>query len=286
MKSASLNKYQREPTISVNIDETGEIVWLKMEDYIQGVIAGEMDPQFPPEALAAQAIMARTMTIWSMETDGPPRQFHHTDACTSQNHLQVYNPKGIDDKIRQAVQSTRGLIATYRGDPVNAFFSSYSGGQTSTLEEGFPHSVDIGKTPYLASVSSPTPNAIPANIRQWRAEVPLYVVQQAAGWEAGQFTSVGIAERGQSGRVTKWQLGKVQLDGVELRSRLGFGVLKSTLVDNVWTEGDKVVFQGRGWGSGIGMDQWGAYALAEQGKKADEIARYYFQGIDLIKLWP
>ncbi len=285
LRSPRLDKYQTEPTISVFIHETGQTAWMKMDDYIAGVIAAEMDPEFPLEALAAQAITARSLTIWSMVNDGTPRQLHKTDACTSMNHLQVYDAKKIDERVRQAVQSTRGLIATYQGEPINGFFSSFSGGQTATLEESFPTSVDIGKTPYLASVPSPASPKTPENIQHWQAAIPLSSLKNVAGPKAGSVTGATIAERGPSGRATKVQIGNVQLAGAELRSRLGSSVLKSTLIDNVYTDGDKVVFVGRGWGNGVGLDQWGAYAMAEQGKRHDEIMRHYFQGVDLIKLW-
>lgn len=286
LKSPRLDKYQSEPTISVYIHETGSIAWMKMEDYIAGVIAAEMDPEFPPQALAAQAITARSLTIWSMVNDGTPRQLHHTDACTSMNHLQVYDPKKINDIVRQAVQSTRGMVATYQGEPINAFFSSFSGGQTATLEESFPTSVDIGKTPYLASVSSPAASKTPADIQRWEVSVPLSTLQQIAGTQAGSVKGATVVERGPSGRATKVQIGNVQLTGAELRSRLGTSVLKSTLIDSITTNGGKVVFMGRGWGNGVGLDQWGAYAMAEQGKTHVEIVRHYFQGVDVLKLWP
>ncbi len=285
LKSPRLDKYQTEPTISVFVHETGATVWMKMDEYIAGVIAAEMDPEFPLEALAAQAITARSITIWSMVNDGTPRQLHKTDACTSMNHLQVYNAKRINERVRQAVQVTRGLIATYQGEPINGFFSSFSGGQTATLEESFPTSVDIGKTPYLASVPSPASPKTPADIQKWQATVPLSTLQRLAGSKAGTVTGATVVERGPSGRVTKVQLGQVQLSGAELRSRLGTSVLKSTLIDSVYSSGSTVVFTGRGWGNGVGLDQWGAYAMAEQGKTHAEIIRHYFQGVDLIKLW-
>lgn len=285
LKSPRLDRYQSEPTISLYVHDTGQTIWLKMDDYIAGVIAAEMDPAFPLEALAAQAVTARSITIWSMVNGGTPRQLHKTDACTSMNHLQVYNPKRVNARVRQAVQDTRGLIATYQGEPINAFFSSFAGGQTATLEESFPTSADIGKTPYLSSVPSPASASTPDNIQKWEAAIPLSTLRRIAGSKAGSFTSVTIVARGPSGRATRVQLGNTQLTGAELRSRLGTSVLKSTLIDQIYTNGSKVVFVGRGWGNGVGLDQWGAHAMAEKGSSHEDIIRHYFQGIDILKLW-
>ncbi len=83
---------------------------MPMEEYLTGVIAGEMDPDRPLEALAAQAVCARTETLKDMQQGIGPRRIHGTDACTSPQHLQAYAPSRVNAAVRQAVAMTRGGV--------------------------------------------------------------------------------------------------------------------------------------------------------------------------------
>ena len=99
------------------------------------------------------------------------------------------------------------------------------------------------------------------------------------------FSKVSIAEKGPSGRTTVLAFDDTRVSAPDFRVALSSTDLKSTMLDAVEMQGDQVVFKGRGYGHGVGMSQWGAYKMAEEGKKAEEILSHYFQGIEIVNMW-
>jgi len=279
-------KYKSEPTISVYMHETGGVQWMKMDDYLAGVLAAEMEPDWPVEALAAQAIVARTMTLKFMEEKSGAYQYHKTDTCTASYHVQAYAPNKVNDNVRQAIEISRGKVITYQGDLIFAMYSSWSGGQTAVPNEGFVDFLtDPAQTPYLQSVPDPWDADVPADIKEWSVTVPKSELQGIAGWKAGAADAVSITEKGPSGRAVTVSIGGEAVPGPQLRTWLGTSRLRSTLITGLATEGNQVRFTGRGWGHGVGMSQWGAYGQAQAGRTHEDIIRYYFQNIDVHKLW-
>ena len=100
-----------EPTISVYMHESGEVQNMPLETYLEGVVAAEMDPTWPLEALRAQAIVARTFTLKKMEEGVPKR---NTQASTDPNEFQAYNASRVNDRVKQAVKDTRADRAVPR----------------------------------------------------------------------------------------------------------------------------------------------------------------------------
>ena len=275
-----------EPEILVYMHETGEKKKMKMEDYIAGVVAGEMKPEWPVEALAAQAILARTFTLEAIETKGgvPERG---TQASTDIKEFQAYSASSINDNVRNAVQMTRGMVATYQGKPIKAWFHASAGGITATAKEGLNY-----KDPepaYVHSVQSPDDLAT-ADIKNWsavfsKAEV-LTAIGKAGVSNVASLDSLSIGQKGPSGRVVSFTVNNgVAVPGPELRVALDSTKLKSLLLDKVEVSGDKVVFTGKGYGHGVGMSQWGANKMATEGKKPEDIVSYYFKGIAVEKRW-
>jgi stage II sporulation protein D len=130
---------------------------------------------------------------------------------------------------------------------------------------------------------------IPADEKNWTAVFSKDRVLKAVG-EIGKpledFSKISIGERGPSGRALDIKLDTVSVPAPDLRIALGSTEMKSTLLDEVRLEGDKVIFKGRGYGHGVGMSQWGAYNMAKQGKKARDIIHHYFKDIEIVKMWP
>ncbi|MGI5838815.1 MAG: SpoIID/LytB domain-containing protein [bacterium] len=274
-------KYAAEPTISVFDHASGQTKQMKLEEYLQGVVAAEMDPNWPAEALAAQAVVARTFTLRSIEDGTGARKHHNTDACTSPEHMQAYSAGKVNGAVRQAVENTRGKVLTYQGDFIHAVFHSWSGGQTATVEEGFVKLTEVEReTPYLRSFPDPWDTTVPAKYKEWTVKIPAAEVGKG-----GAAKNVAIAAKGPSGRATQVTVDGETISGPELRRRLGPTKLFSTLITSVKREGKNVVFTGRGWGHGVGMAQWGAHSQAEQGKGAVDILRFYYPGADLQQLW-
>ena len=123
-----------EPTISVCFHETGEIKSMPLETYLEGVVAAEMDPNWPLAALEAQAIVARTFTLKKLQEG--PLEGRNAQASTDPKEFQAYDASRVNDRVRQAVSNTRGKIITYRGEPIRAWFHSSSGGKTASASEG------------------------------------------------------------------------------------------------------------------------------------------------------
>ncbi|MGI5840440.1 MAG: SpoIID/LytB domain-containing protein [bacterium] len=276
-------KYKTEPTISVYRHETGGVEWMKMDDYLAGVLAAEMEPDWPVEALAAQAVVARTMTLKVIEEKSGAYQYHRTDTCTAPYHVQAYAPQKINANVREAVALSHGKVIIYQGDLIYGLYSSWSGGQTATPREGF---VDFltnpDETPYLQSVPDPWDEAVPAHLKEWSVTVPLSELRGIAGVSSG---SASIAETGPSGRAVKLSIGSKTISGPQLRTWLGTSRLRSTLITGISAEGSRVRFTGRGWGHGVGLSQWGAYGQAAEGRDHLAIIRHYFRGVDIYQLW-
>ncbi len=274
-----------EPTISVYMHETGEKKQMKMEEYVAGVVAGEMKPDWPVAALAAQAIVARTFTLEEIETKGgvPARG---TQASTDVKEFQAYSAKDVNDNVKKAVDMTRGMVATYQGKPIRTWFHASAGGITATAKEGL--NFKEAEPPYIQSVQSPDDLA-PADVQNWTVSFTKQEVMAALGKTGQNVTavdSVEIGQKGPSGRTTTLVFNKnVPVSGPDFRVAIGSTVLKSMLLDKVSMDADKVTFSGKGYGHGVGMSQWGANKMATEGKKPEDIVGYYFKGITVEKRW-
>jgi len=272
-----------EPTVSLYNHETGEKQSLKMEEYICGVVAGEMHSDWPLEALAAQAILARTFTMERLERTGGVKELHGTDVCTDENHFQAYDAAAINEDVRRAVERTRGMVATYQGKYIHAWFHSCAGGKTATAGEGLDYNQD--PTPYIKPVSDP---ACPAEFQQWQASIPLEEVGrrlEQSGVGSSQPKKVEVTRRGPSGRALVVSIDGREISGPAFRKALGPERVRSTLFERLEVAGGKLELAGRGFGHGVGMSQWGAYAMARDGRKAEAIIRHYYKGVRLERAW-
>lgn len=286
---ARVQRFQREPTISLFVNETGERRELPIEEYVAGVVAGEMWEDWPENAYAAQAILARTFTLEFMARGGT-RQLHGTDMSTDPVEAQAYNPSKITDVIRRAVQRTRGKVLTYGGRYVRAWFHAYSGGQTTTPEEGL--GLAGANAPYLRPVKLPANPLVPAEFRSWRAEFTESELRSAlarAGVDVGQVRQIRISARGPTGRVTRVEVagsgGRRTISGNALRLALGPERMRSTLVSTFQFANGRLVVAGTGSGHGVGLSQWDALLMARQGRSPEAIVQTFYPGTRLEKLW-
>lgn len=278
---------QEEPTISLYRHETGATEYIKMEEYITGVVAAEMEPTWPENALAAQAIKARTFTMENIEA-GRMQELRGTDASTDIEEFQAYDPTRINDRVRNAVSKTRGMVVTYQGRYVKAWFSACDGGIVATAEEGLGYTGE--PTPYLRAGARDNclEITVPEN-RDWEVSVPLSRVRESVrsitGRDPGAINSVLIGRTGPSGRVEQFNINGVEVSGPALRLALGSTEVRSMLLSDVSIQGGNLLLRGRGFGHGVGLCQWGANKLAQEGKSPEEIIRFYFNGVEIPKLW-
>jgi stage II sporulation protein D len=284
-KKESQYKYQ-EPEITLYDNNTGQKKKIRFEEYIAGVVAAEMEPAWPVDALSAQAVLARTFTLHKIKYEkGVPQ--HGADASTSTEEFQAYDPSRITPRVREAVKKTRGQTIRYQGKYIRAWFHSNAGGKTATAGEGLAFNKE--PTPYIKSVSDPGQKIAKADAKTWEASVPLEEVRAAvleqAGKDPGAITDAAIVKKGASGRAETVRLGDADISGSSLRLGLGPERMRSSLLDRFEVKDGMLQMAGRGFGHGVGMSQWGAHYLARQGKSYTEIIHYYFQDVSIDKIW-
>ncbi len=267
--------------VQVHRAEKNEIVELPLEEYIKGVVAAEMPAEFQLEALKAQALAARTYFFqkWN-QNPGPISDDHRIDqAYLSDDQLRVrWGGRYAEymSKINQAVNETSSMILTYEGKPIEAYFFSTSNGYTENSEDVWGKEI-----PYLRSVESSWDVISPKY--QEVKRIPLSEVHErlklvlpVAAWTGGQEAPRMVATRRSEGkRIMNLMIGDQAFSGREIREKLGLNSTHFTV--NI--EQDQMVFTTYGYGHGVGMSQWGAEALAREGKKAEEIVSYFYQGI-------
>lgn len=276
-----------EPILLLYIAEEGRIKEIPFEEYIMGVVAAEMETDWPQAALAAQAIIARTFTLQKIEEKGgvPGRGTH---ASTDIEEFQAYDASLINDNVREAVKATRGEVAVYQNRFIHGWFHAYAGPETALADEGLAFAG--GNPPYIRNVASPGVELIPEGERYWSASFALVEVQSAVhevtDTDPGDVTSVEIIEKGPSGRATIFKVNDLEVSAPPpLRLALGSTKMCSTLLSDIKIEGEEVVFSGTGYGHGVGMCQWGAKVLAERSWSPEKIIYYFFYSIEIVKMW-
>lgn len=271
---------------------TNEIEEVKLDEYLCNVVSAEMPVDYDIEALKAQAIVARTYTIYKIIHNSG--KHNGADICDSSSCCQAWiskegrferwdeNKKEENwNKISTAVNETIGKIITYNGEPINAFFHSNSGGTTE-----IPLNVWGGSGyPYLQVVETSGEDEYgqySSEIILSRTELVEKLKEEYSDIEIN-FESeddIKILEYTESGRVRTIQFGNKNLSGVETRTLLG---LRSANFD-ISFDGDNIIFSVIGYGHGVGMSQTGADALAKQGYKYEDIIKHFYIGVEIIDM--
>lgn len=272
------------PMLDVYVMDTQKVERMDLETYLMGVVAGEMKNDWPIEALKAQAILARTFTLQFLSSK--ESQHEGADISTDIEEAQAYDAGAINDSVKQAVEETRGVVMSYKGELPMAWFHANAGGATELPTVALDY--QQADPPYLSVVSSPDSDEAPDDVKNWTATFTAAEVGKAcaeAGVETGDAKTVKVGEKGKSGRAKTLIVNGKEVSGPSFRVRIGATVLKSTLIDSIDVSGGKVTFTGKGFGHGVGLSQWGAYALAKDGATAQSIISHYYQDIDYVDLW-
>ncbi len=272
------------PVLRVYDVEAKQLRDMDFEDYVAGVLAGEMRNDWPEEALAAQAILARTFALkFIAEKDS---RYEGAHISTDIEEAQAWNAAEVNDRIRRAVAETRGEVAVHRNRLINAWFHAHAGGETATAREGL--NWKGREPPYIQSTDSPDSDQAPPGDANWTATFSKAQVAQAVrtlGQEPGTVDRVEVVSRGPSNRATRLRVGRAKVPGADFRIAIGSTELKSMRLESIQMAGDQVTFRGSGYGHGVGMSQWGAFEMANRGTPARDIVQYYFNGIRIEKLW-
>jgi stage II sporulation protein D len=248
-----------------------------LEDYVASVVASEYGLEDDAGA-KAMAIVARTYGLFATQKFGP--NVDHADGTLSQ----VYEGADVvTTRARRATESTRGQVLTYDGRPIQAVYFSSSGGHTADNEDVWDAEEPL---PYLRGRPDPYDDASPHHT--WEATVSrpalLRALTRTRGRSVEGFT---LGERLAHGRLKTMNV--LHSDGsrhtmnanafrLAVNRRLEEEPLKSTWFD-ARREGDTYVFEGRGFGHGVGLSQWGAHAMATDGQSYREILNYYYTDI-------
>lgn len=276
----------REPRLRVYFHETGRVEEMDMEEYLKGVVAAEMEPAWPLAALEAQAIIARTFTLERIDADGgvPERNAH---ASTDHREFQAYNAQRVNEQVEQAVANTRGQVVVHDGRFARTWFHAYSGGQTTTPAEGLGVDAELDYLPSV--VDRELDEDIPEEVKFWTMRVPgsrlRRAVERLSGKDPGTPRTVRVSRWTDSGRAATISVNGVDVGGNALRAELGGEQFKSTMLREITVEDGAVVFQGKGYGHGVGLSQWGAKVMADRGKSAEEIVARYYRGTYIGRLW-
>ncbi len=247
-----------------------------LEEYVKGVVPAEVNSAWHPEMLKVQAIAARTYALYQHMLSAT-RDY---DVVASTQD-QVYRGRhGIDERVIQAVESTRGLVVTHHGAPIYAAFSSTAAGITEDAMNVW--SKDL---PYLKGVECPFDLESP--FYQWKASVKLGTLEKnlrQQGFAVGTISAVTPLAYSRAGRVATLRIlhssGELIVRGEDLRKAVGYTVVPSTQF-TIESVGQDVVFSGYGAGHAVGLCQWGAKELAELGYSFSSILRYYYPGTEL-----
>ena len=276
--------YEEAQPQTVRLLDGGTVITLDMTDYLTAVVLCEMPPEFEPEALKAQAVAARTFTVKRAQSS----KHENADVCSDSACCQAWKSEAAlrekfasdydacTRKARDAVEATDGEVLVYDGALIDAVYFSCSGGRTEDAVAVWGADV-----PYLRSVESYGEEAAlryssevsftPAELRSLLGDETL------AGAPEGWFGAVCYTH---GGGVDTMQIGKKSYPGTELRRLLG---LNST-VFTVSVDFNTIVFHVLGYGHRVGMSQYGANHMAQQGFDYRVILQYYYQGAEVQKI--
>ena len=272
------------PILTVYDADAGKIERMDLETYVQGVVAGEMKNDWPMEALKTQAILARTFTLKFCQDK--KSMYDGANISTDVSEAQAYDAASVNDRVKQAVEETRGQVMSWQGEYPYAWFHAHSGGMTELPSAALDYKQD--DPAYLKPTESMESDKAPDNARQWKATFTTDEVKKAAadaGLKIETVKSVEIGEKAQSGRAKTLLINGESVSAPSFRIRIGANRLRSTLIEEISLQDNHVTFSGRGFGHGVGLSQWGAYEMAEQGKDAKEIIEYYFKDVEIVKLY-
>lgn len=273
--------YVSNTIIRVKRDKSGDIEYLPLEEYIVGVLAGEMPIYFEKEAFKAQAVAARSYALKRIEYN-KDNDYDVVDSIMNQVYLdnnylkEVWKEEYIDNinKLREAVNETENEFLEYNGEVIDALFFSTSNGYTENASLVF--NMDL---PYLQSVKSSWDEKTSSAFRS-SLSISLNEFYDKLDLKYSEDLDVKIIRRSSTNRVISLSINGVDFSGRTLYDKLG---LRSTDF-SIRQQGNIVIIDMVGYGHGVGMSQYGAEGMAEEGYSYSDILKYYYTGANIKKL--
>jgi stage II sporulation protein D len=246
---------------------------IELEDYIKGVLYNEASHYWPREALKALAVACRTFALNQMQAN-KDKDFD----VTSDIYSQVYGGKASERyRTNKAIEKTQGLVLTYNGKIFPAYYHATCAGKTE--DASVLWNIDIAPLKGVnCGFCSDSPHY------KWHAVLSSDEIREKlgnSGYNIKNIKDIVILTRDSSGRIANLKIvsdeKEIEISAKDLRNILGPNIIRSTnFTANVVS--NDIVFEGLGWGHGVGMCQWGAYFMAKQGKGFEEILKYYYPG--------
>lgn len=272
--------FSQNSIVRVYNEQTNNIKHVPIEEYVVGVLAGEMPVEFELEALKAQAVAARSYVMKQMERN-IKKEYDVVDTVINQVYLDKEQLMSVwknsytenINKIKTAVLQTKGEYVSYKGKVAEALFFSTSPGKTENSEEIFTN-----KVPYLRSVES-----------SWDEISPVYNTNKTYTLEEfysllnidyEEKLNIEVIRKTSTGRIKKIKINGKELTGSYVCSKLS---LKSTYFEII-KEDNKIIIKNKGYGHGVGMSQYGAQGMAKEGYSYKEILKHYYTNIEIKKI--
>ena len=274
-------KYVYNTIIRVKRMSSGDIEEIPFEEYIVGVLAGEMPIYFEKEAFKAQAVAARSYALKRIEYNNK-KEYDVVDSVMNQVYLDNDYLKNAwkDDyvnninKLREVVNETSGEYLVYDGKVIDAMFFSTSNGYTEDVEMVF--NVDL---PYLQSVKSAWDEDVSSSFRSVKT-ISLDSFYDNLELDYSNYLDFKVLKRSSTNRIISLQINGKEFSGRDLYNKLGLKSTDFTLKQ----VGDNVVINTIGYGHGVGMSQYGALGMAKEGYTYKEILSYYYYGTEIKKM--
>lgn len=293
-----ISKKDTSKIIRVKLTDENKIVEMTMDEYLKGVVPAEMPPDYEEEALKAQTIVARTYLCQKMQGNA----HSDCDICDNPKHCQAYYSyeklmnawertkkynKATRDKyyakVEKCVEDTNGVVVTYNGKYIKAFFHANSGGTTESASAIWGEQ-DI---PYLKSVKSEGENLYKyyeTEVKLTKSALQMKInnsLSKQCNIDMESDNTVEILSHTESGRVKNVKIGGTIYKATDLRTALG---IKSTNFNVMELDNGMILFKVKGYGHGVGLSQVGANYYAKQGKTYEEIIKHYYTGVNVEKM--
>ena len=286
--------YQADAPYRVLDAASGKIMEVPVREYVIGAVCAEMPASFGEEALKAQAVAAHTYAERQRrrERNSPTPELNGADFSNdtskyqgylTEEQVRQYYGSSFDEsykKISDAADQVLPYVITYEDEPIISAFHSMSSGRTESAENAWGAAVD-----YLVPVDSSFDLSAPKYMETVRYSRDVLREKLETAFSGIALTDdmsswVTVEDVSGSGTVLSAYAGGRKVTGNELRSALS---LRSACFE-VCYEGDEALFTTRGFGHGVGMSQYGAAAMAEEGKSWRDILSHYYTGCEITEV--
>lgn len=267
------SKNSKDNTIYVSALVNNKKTNLSLEDYIVGVVSCEMPASFDIEALKAMSVAARTYALYKSERNKTLKTTTDDQCYIDESAMKEKWKNNFDkyyNKINNAVNDTKGEYMTYNDKTIIAFYFSISNGKTENVENVFSQKLD-----YLVSVDSSWDKRNNSNEKDIKMKVSDFL--KKLNINDNKIKNIKI-DRSNTNRINNIKINNKNYKGTKFRSLLN---LKSTDIE-IKYDNDYVYIHTVGYGHGVGMSQYGANYMAQDGYKYDDILKHYYKGVKIV----